>query len=145
MGALNKRRRAWLGATVMVLACLSASVQAQDLLVRNATVHTASARGSLQHADVLVQGGIIRAVGSGLSAPAGASVVEADGRPLTPALFGGITEIGIEEVSGEASTVDSTLKIGEQPLRPEFDVTLAYNPASVLIPVARLFGDVRQR
>lgn len=88
MGALNKRRRAWLGATVMVLACLSASAQAQDLLVRNATVHTASTRGSLQHADVLVQGGIIRAVGSGLSAPAGASVVEADGRPLTPALFG---------------------------------------------------------
>jgi hypothetical protein len=38
--------------------------------------------------------------------------------PLTPALFGGITEIGIEEVSGESSTVDSTLKIGEQPLRP---------------------------
>lgn len=140
MGALNKRRRAWLGATVMVLACLSASAQAQDLLVRNATVHTASARGSLQHADVLVQGGIIRAVGSGLSAPAGARVVEADGRPLTPALFGGITEIGIEEVSGEASTVDSTLKIDEQPLRPEFDVTLAYNPASVLIPVARLDG-----
>jgi hypothetical protein len=25
-------------------------------------------------------------------------------------------------------------------LRPEFDVTLAYNPASVLIPVARLDG-----
>ena len=108
MGALNKRRRAWLGATVMVLVCLSAAAQAQDLLVRNATVHTASARGSLQHADVLVQGGIIRAVGNGLSAPAGANVVEADGRPLTPALFGGITEIGIEEVSGEASTVDST-------------------------------------
>ncbi|WP_251277800.1 hypothetical protein, partial [Enterobacter hormaechei] len=41
MGALNKRRRAWLGATVMVLACLSAAAQAQDLLVRNATVHTA--------------------------------------------------------------------------------------------------------
>ena len=140
MGALNKGRRAWLGVTVMMLACLSAAAQAQDLLVRNATVHTASARGSLQHADVLVQGGIIRAVGNGLSAPAGANVVEADGRPLTPALFGGITEIGIEEVSGEASTVDSTLKIGEQPLRPEFDVTLAYNPASVLIPVARLDG-----
>ena len=54
-----KGRRAWLGATVMVLACLSASAQAQDLLVRNATVHTASARGSLQGTDVLVQGGII--------------------------------------------------------------------------------------
>ncbi|AWH54690.1 amidohydrolase [Stenotrophomonas sp. ESTM1D_MKCIP4_1] len=136
----RKRRRAWLGATVMVLAGIAGTASAQDLLVRNATVHTASARGSLQNTDVLVQGGLIRAVGPGLAAPAGVAVVEANGRPLTPALFGGITEIGIEEVSGESSTVDSTLKIGEQPLRPEFDVTLAYNPASVLVPVARLDG-----
>lgn len=127
---------------LLVLALLGAaqSSQAQDLLVRNATVHTATARGSLEHADVLVQGGVIRAVGTGLTAPAGASVVEANGRPLTPALFGGITDIGIEEVSGESTTVDSTLKLDDQPLRPEFDVTLAYNPASVLIPVARLDG-----
>jgi len=140
MGVLNKSRRAWLGATVMVLAGIAGTASAQDLLVRNATVHTASARGSLQNTDVLVQGGLVRAVGRGLAAPAGVAVVEANGRPLTPALFGGITEIGIEEVSGESSTVDSTLKLGEQPLRPEFDVTLAYNPASVLIPVARLDG-----
>ena len=137
---VRKSRRAWLGATVMVLAGIAGTTSAQDLLVRNATVHTASARGSLQNTDVLVQGGLVRAVGPGLATPAGVTVVEANGRPLTPALFGGITEIGIEEVSGESSTVDSTLKIGEQPLRPEFDVTLAYNPASVLIPVARLDG-----
>ena len=140
MGTLNKRRRAWPGATAALLVLLAGSASAQDLLVRNATVHTAGARGSLQNSDVLVQGGLIRAVGPGLAAPAGVTVVEANGRPLTPALFGGITEIGIEEVSGESSTVDSTLKIGEQPLRPEFDVTLAYNPASVLVPVARLDG-----
>ncbi|WP_425541523.1 amidohydrolase family protein [Stenotrophomonas indicatrix] len=131
---------ATLGAAVLVLACIASSAQAQDLLVRGATVATASARGNVEDADVLVQGGIIRAVGRGLSAPAGVPVVEAKGRTLTPALFGGITEIGIEEVSGESSTVDSALKIGEQPLRPEFDVTLAYNPASVLVPVARLDG-----
>lgn len=117
-----------------------ANAGAQDLLVRNATVHTAGAQGSLQGADVLVQGGIIRAVGSGLAAPAGVPVVEAGGRPLTPALFGGITEIGLEEVSGEAPTVDSQLTLEEQPVRPEFDVTLAYNPASVLVPVARVEG-----
>ncbi|MBN5050131.1 amidohydrolase family protein [Stenotrophomonas maltophilia] len=131
---------ATLGTAVMALACIAPPAQAQDLLVRGATVATASARGNVEDADVLVQGGIIRAVGRGLSAPAGVPVVEAKGRTLTPALFGGITEIGIEEVSGESSTVDSALKIGEQPLRPEFDVTLAYNPASVLIPVARLDG-----
>jgi len=136
---LSARRRAWLGTTaLLMLAALP--VHAQDLLVRNATVHTASARGSLEHADVLVQGGIIRAVGTGLVAPAGVAVVEAAGKPLTPALFGGITDIGIEEVSGESATVDSTLKLEDQPLRPEFDVSLAFNPASVLIPVARLDG-----
>lgn len=140
MGMLNKRRRAWPGATLVALLVMTTAASAQDLLVRGATVATASARGNVEEADVLVQGGIIRAVGRGLSAPAGVPVVEAKGRMLTPALFGGITEIGIEEVSGESSTVDSALKIGEQPLRPEFDVTLAYNPASVLIPVARLDG-----
>ncbi|MDT9582470.1 amidohydrolase family protein [Stenotrophomonas indicatrix] len=140
MGMLNKRRRAWPGATLVALLLLTTAASAQDLLLRGATVATASARGNVEDADVLVQGGIIRAVGRGLSAPAGVPVVEAKGRMLTPALFGGITEIGIEEVSGESSTVDSALKIGEQPLRPEFDVTLAYNPASVLIPVARLDG-----
>ncbi len=120
--------------------CVATSVSAQDLLIRNATVHTAAARGSLEHSDVLVQGGVIRAVGPGLSGPAGVAVVEAAGKPLTPALFGGITDIGIEEVSGESATVDSTLKLDDQPLRPEFDVTLAFNPDSVLIPVARLDG-----
>ena len=136
---LSARCRAWLGTTaLLMLAALPA--HAQDLLVRNATVHTASARGSLEHTDVLVQGGIIRAVGAGLVAPAGVSVVEAAGKPLTPALFGGITDIGIEEISGESATVDSTLKLDDQPLRPEFDVSLAFNPASVLIPVARLDG-----
>ncbi|HVJ37417.1 MAG TPA: amidohydrolase family protein [Stenotrophomonas sp.] len=113
---------------------------AQDLLVRDATVHTATAQGTLQHGDVLVRDGVIRAIGTGLAAPAGAVVVEAKGRPLTPAMFGGITEIGIEEVSGEEATVDSGLKLREQPMRPEFDVTLAYNPDSVLVPVARVEG-----
>ena len=136
---LSARCRALLGTTALLMLA-TMPVHAQDLLVRNATVHTASARGSLEHADVLVQGGIIRAVGAGLVAPAGVSVVEAAGKPLTPALFGGITDIGIEEISGESATVDSTLKLDDQPLRPEFDVSLAFNPASVLIPVARLDG-----
>ena len=121
-------------------ACVAPALFAQDLLIRNATVHTAAARGSLEHSDVLIQGGVIRAVGPGLSAPAGVAVVDAAGKPLTPALFGGITDIGIEEVSGESATVDSTLKLEDQPLRPEFDVTLAFNPDSVLIPVGRLDG-----
>ena len=117
--------------------------QAQDLLIRNATVHTASARGTLRNTDVLVKQGRIAAIGNGLVA-GNAPVVDAQGQSLTPALFGGITDIGVEEVSGESSTVDATLALGanaaDMQVRPEFDVTLAYNPESVLVPVARVEG-----
>ena len=116
---------------------------AQDLLIRNATVHTATARGTLQHADVLVHDGRIRAVGSGLAA-GNAQVIDAQGAPLTPTLFGGITDIGLEEISAEDPTTDGTLTLGDgakqMTVRPEFDVTLAYNPESVLLPVARIEG-----
>ena len=117
--------------------------QAQDLLIRNATVHTAGARGTLHNTDVLVKQGRIAAIGNALAA-GNVAVVDAQGQPLTPSLFGGITDIGVEEVSGESSTVDAALALGanaaDMQVRPEFDVTLAYNPESVLVPVARVEG-----
>jgi hypothetical protein len=139
---MNRRlmKRSLLAAGLL-LAAFGAS--AQDMLIRNATVHTAGAQGTLQNADVLVGGGKVRAVGAGLTAPAGAEVIDAQGRPLTPTLFGGITEIGLEEVSGERATVDQALALGkggEMSVRPEFDVTLAFNPESVVIPVSRIEG-----
>lgn len=125
------------------LLALPLGAAAQDVLIRNATVHTASARGSLVSTDVLVRDGRIAAIGSGLAA-GNASSIDAGGKPLTPALFGGITHIGLEEVSGEDSTLDATLALGETSkqmvVRPEFDVSLAYNPESILLPVARIEG-----
>lgn len=129
-----------LAAAVLTLCALPAS--AQELLIRNATVHTGASPATLTNTDVLVHGGVIQAIGAALTAPAGVEIVEANERRLTPGLFGGITGIGIEEVSGERSTVDSSLGLGQanMPVRPEFDVTLAYNPDSLLVPVARIEG-----
>lgn len=130
--------------TLVLAAALPAA--AQDLLIRDATVHTAGARGTLKNHDVLVQGGVVRQVGPGLAAPAGVTVVEAKGRPLTPGLFGGLTGLGIEEVSGESATVDHTLALGATPTghehtwRPEFDVDVAFNPNSAAIGVNRVEG-----
>jgi imidazolonepropionase-like amidohydrolase len=130
-------------ALVAALLAASGLASAQDLLIRNATVHTASTQGTLRATDVLVRNGRIAAIGSGLAA-GNATVVDAQGQPLTPALFGGITDIGVEEVSGESSTVDAALALGsgasDMQVRPEFDVTLAYNPESILVPVTRVEG-----
>ena len=137
------RRPASRALAALLLALAGTPAGAQDLLIRNATVHTATARGTLQSADVLVRNGRIAAVGQGLSA-AGVATVDAQGRPLTPTLFAGITDIGVEEVSGESATVDHSVSLGQSgkdmQVRPEFDVTTAYNPESVLIPVARVEG-----
>ncbi len=127
-----------------VLALAPALASAQDILIHGARVHTAGSAGTLENADVLVSNGRIAGVGKGLTAPAGATVVEANGRPVTPGLFGGLTQIGIEEVSQEESTYDATLKL-EAPAwqhmwRPEFDVTPAFNARSILLPVARVEG-----
>ncbi|WP_244755609.1 amidohydrolase family protein [Pseudoxanthomonas helianthi] len=123
------------------LLLLAGNAFAEDFYIRNATVHTATAQGTLRNADVHVRDGRIVAVGANLAAAGGANVFDAGGKSLTPALFGGITEIGLEEVSGEASTVDSSVTLKDaQPARPEFDATLAYNPDSVLLPVARIEG-----
>ena len=131
-------------ALACVLAMAPALSQAQDLLIRNATVHTVTERGTLERTDVLVRNGRIAAVGSNLGA-AGAVIVEANGRPLTPGLFGGITALGVEEISQEPTTVDNTPPPAgtagvPAESRPELDVTLAFNPESAVIGVNRVEG-----
>ncbi len=120
---------------------------AQDVLIKDATVHTAGARGTLKDHDVLVQGGVVRAIAPDLAAPAGATVIEAKGRPLTPGLFAGLTHLGIEEVSAEPTTADANLALGAMVpaqdhvvWRPEFDVDVAFNPHSSVIGVTRVEG-----
>jgi hypothetical protein len=128
---------------IALLSCATLA-NAQTVLIRGATVHTVGEQGVLTNADVLIRDGKIAAVGSGLSAPADATTVDAKGRALTPGLFGGLSAIGVEEVSLEPTTADAGLILNAPPFemqwRPEFDVTAAYNPRSVLVPVARVEG-----
>jgi imidazolonepropionase-like amidohydrolase len=116
---------------------------AHDFVIRGATAHTSTAKGTLKNTDVLVRGGLIAAIGSDAAAP-GATVIDAKGRDLTSGLFGGLTDIGLEEIAEENQTIDSTLNLKspawDQQWRPELDVTLAYNPRSIVIPVTRVEG-----
>lgn len=119
------------------------SAAAEEFIIRGATVHTASAKGTLKNTDVLVRGGVIVAIGSEAAAP-NAIVVDAKGKELTPGLFGGLTDVGIEEIGAESETVDSTLNqkspAWEQQWRPELDVTTAFNPRSFVVPITRVEG-----
>jgi imidazolonepropionase-like amidohydrolase len=108
------------------------------VLIRDATVHTMTAAGTLEHTDILIRDGKISEIGHGLNAPANAEIIAAGGRPVTPGLFGGIGHLGIEEIGEESTVDDYALKLGS--MRPEFDVTLAFNPDSVVLGVNRIGG-----
>jgi hypothetical protein len=116
---------------------------AQEFIIRGATVHTATAQGTLKNTDVVVRGGMIVAIGPDAGA-ANATIIDAKGKELTPGLFGGLTDIGLEEIAGEAQTVDSTVNFKspgwDQQWRPELDVTSAYNPRSFVVPITRIEG-----
>ena len=129
-----------------LLACLATSpcVTAETLFINDATVHTMSSQSVLQNGDILVRDGRIRSVGVDLSPPSDARVIEAEGRPITPGFFAGITQTGLVEISAVESSVDSALAVNNalavDGLRPEFDITTAYNPNSSLVPVTRIEG-----
>ena len=128
-------------AALAALATLGAAAAQADeaLLIRNATVHTGVTGAAPQAStDVLVQGGKISALGKGLVAPAGARVVDAQGRPVTPGVFGGLTRIGLEEIGLDSANGDHSQRLGQ--MRPEFDVSQAWNPDAPSLVVHRMNG-----
>jgi imidazolonepropionase-like amidohydrolase len=111
---------------------------AATVVIHDATVHTLSAAGVLQHTDIVIRDGRIAELGRAGSAPADATVIDAGGRPVTPGFFGGVGHLGIEEIGLEPTVDDYSLKVGA--MRPEFDVSLAFNPESAVLGVGRIGG-----
>ena len=136
---MKRRPRIVFPSLLLIAGLLAPAVlQAQALFVNDATVHTMGPQATLQRADVLVRDGLVKAVGLQLPVPADATVIEAEGRPLTPGFFAGISQLGLIEISLEDAKPDSALVLDG--LRPEFDVSRAYNPWSSAIPVTRIEG-----
>jgi imidazolonepropionase-like amidohydrolase len=88
--------------------------QPDVLLIRNATLWTCGPKGILKDADLLVRKGKIAEVGKGLNAPAGATVIDAAGKHVTPGLIdahshmsitGGVNE-GSHSVTSETRVRD---------------------------------------
>ena len=105
-GEREGARRCFIAGIMLALACLlcTTNASAQDLLIRNATVHTVSARGTLLNADVLVKNGRIAAVGSGLSA-AGVTVAVARVEGIGWTMLSAGTRAGGSFIGGQGGAV----------------------------------------
>ena len=122
------------------LLLLASHSYAASLLITNGTVFTGDDAPPSQM-DIFIDDGLIEAVASDLSATEADQVINAAGRPVTPALFAGITAAGLSEIGMVYEAVDSRLsELYTGLMHPEFDVRKAYNPLSSVVPVTRIEG-----
>ena len=104
-------------------------------VIRGGNVWTRA--GQLTRADVLIQDGRIAAVGPSVSAPAGATVIDASGKSVYPGMWDAFTPIGLAEISGIA-TMNLVSEIGD--FNPHNRAIVAINVESEMIAITRSNG-----
>jgi len=126
-----------------VLACVIATVHAAEgsYAIVGATVHTGDGAPPIEGGVVLVSEGRVDSVGADLAVPAGYEVITAGGSIVTPGLIDSYSQLGIDEIPGEPTTVDSLVEL--YPAGPGFDVRYAVNEDSTELAVNRRDGVTR--
>lgn len=115
----------------------SGAANAQSLAIINATLHTATEQGVLENASIVMDNGKITAINP--QQVQADKVIDANGQIVTPGFIASINQLGLVEVSAVAGSRDA----GEEKAGIDFDVSLAYNAHSSLIPYARKGGATR--
>jgi imidazolonepropionase-like amidohydrolase len=105
-------------------------------LIRGATVVTGTGQ-RMQNASVLIRNGEIAEVGSNVTAPAGATVIDATGKFVYPGMIDSFTPIGLTEVGGIA-TMNLTSELGDY--NPNMRALVAINVESEMLAITRANG-----
>lgn len=132
---------------VVSLAALAAALAtpalAQSVVITNARVLTAGPAGEIAHGLVMIDKGKITAVLDQttvrLAFAPGTQVIDAQGGVVTPGFIAPNALLGAVEVR----SLGDDLVVNNPDIGAAFDVQYALNPASTLIPVARMAGVTR--
>jgi len=81
-----------------------------DLLIQNATVMTVS-QGTIENASILVRNGKIAAVGTDVSVPNNANVIDASGKYVTPGVIDAHSHVATDAVNEGSIAVSSMVRI----------------------------------
>lgn len=131
-------------ALFLAAALAQGAAYAQDVTaIMNARVLTGAGE-TIENGDIIIRNGRIAQIGADLSAPAGATVIDAAGKTVTPGIFAPISALGLSEINldAEANDIGPDQEVGF-PLGAALDATDAIRPSSTLIPVNRAGGVTR--
>ncbi len=133
------RRSAWLGAAFAL--ALAAPASAQTVAITGGRVVVGDGSAPIDGGTVVIQNGRVVAAGAGVAVPAGAQIVDATGRWVTPGIVAGFSRIGLVEVDAVDSTNDVTANTS--PFSAAIDVAPAINPMASPIAINRAAGVTR--
>ena len=111
---------------------------AQVVAITGGTVYPVKGP-KIENGTVIVTAGRITAVGAGLAVPAGATIIDARGKWVTPGLINATANIGIVEVGAVAETRDNGVRAANG-VSAFFQPWEGLNASSVSIPQARNDG-----
>ena len=94
-------------------AVMSTSALAQTTIITGGTVVIGDGSAPIERGTVVFSGGRVVAVGRTITVPAGATVIDASGKWVTPGIVAGFSRIGLVGVDAVVITVCSLPSIGQ--------------------------------
>jgi imidazolonepropionase-like amidohydrolase len=107
----------------------------QSVLIQNTTIMTVSDSGILENTDLLIENGLITAIGKNLTAN-DTEIIDASNMIVTPGLIAPHSQLGLVEIELERQTRDDST----DHYSAGFSISDAFNPSSTLIPYNRSGG-----
>jgi imidazolonepropionase-like amidohydrolase len=120
----------------LTLGAAPLELSAQTIAIQGGTVYPVSGP-KIENGTVVIKDGRILQVGTNITVPPDATIIDAKGKWVTPGLFHAWTDLGLNEVGSVPQTSEDT-KSGD--INAAFNVAEGINPQSVFIPVARTDG-----
>jgi len=124
--------------TLLIPLLIAAPLRAQTIAITGGTVYPVSGP-PIQRGIVLIRDGRIAAVGTDVAIPADAQRVDAMGKIVTPGLVNAATQLSVLDIGAVQATRNVSAR-GREGIAAAFTVWDGLNPASVLIPPARVAG-----
>ena len=123
------------------IAALAAPAAAQTVAITGGRVVIGDGSDPIDGGTVIIRNGRVVAAGAGIAVPAGAEIVDARGKWVTPGIVAGFSRIGLVEVDAVDATND--IQASNSPFSAAIDVAPAINPQASAIAINRAAGITR--
>jgi imidazolonepropionase-like amidohydrolase len=109
----------------------------ETIAIINAKINTMTG-APIENGILILKGGKIEDIGTGIQIPAGARVIDASGKTVFPGFIDSNCHVGLEEINQVKATVDDSE--ATDPVTPQLSIVDAFYPDSKTIAITRSNG-----